>query len=202
LSVIKLKTSEDNACDGEAELINRVKEGDEQAFSLLIAPLERKLLSVAMSLCNDHDEADDVYQEAMINVYKALQSFRFQSKFSTWVYRIVVNTAMSQKRRLKRNLNRLLHLEQEQTRLTSIEPLHGHAASPESDIYRRQLSNAINSSLQNLAHKERIAFTLCHLQELKIVDAAQVMECTDGAVKSFVFRAREKMRAQLKEYYR
>jgi RNA polymerase sigma-70 factor, ECF subfamily len=200
LSVIKLKTSEDNVGESEAELIERVKRGDEQAFSLLVAPLECKMLTVAINLCNDQDEADDVYQEAMINAYKALPAFKFQSKFSTWLYRIVINTAMSHKRKLKRNLNKLLHLKQAQD--SAVEYFDTRSAAPESEIYQRQLSSAINGALQKLAHNERIAFALCHLQELKIADAAYIMECTDGAVKSFVFRAREKMRVQLKEYHR
>jgi RNA polymerase sigma-70 factor, ECF subfamily len=191
----------------EKDLINSAKNGDHTAFARLIGGSQAKLLSVAAGLVNSKDEAEDIYQEAMLSAYKALPKFREQSQFSTWLYRIVVNTAISSQRKLSTRIMKLISSPKYETKdgeggqqiEYAVAPLE---ESPEGEMVNQQLSQAINLAIACLSEKERIAFVLCHQQEFKICDASLVMECGEGSVKSYLFRAREKMRTQLQAYVR
>ncbi|MGX5172476.1 RNA polymerase sigma factor [Aliikangiella sp. IMCC44653] len=191
----------------EKELIDSAKKGDHIAFARLISDSQAKLLSVASGLVNSKDEAEDVYQDAMLSAYKALPQFREQSQFSTWLYRIVVNTAISSQRKLSNRIMKLISTpkfttdgnESEQPIDYAVAPTE---ACPEGVLVNQQLNRAINQAIASLSEKERIAFVLCHQQEFKISDASLVMECGEGSVKSYLFRARDKMRTQLQGYMR
>ena len=197
----------------EKDLIAAAQQGSVGAFEQLINQMERKMLSLAAGLATTPDEAEDIYQEAMLSAFKAMPKFRLESQFSTWLYRIVVNTAISSRRKLKNKLSRLIvtdrssyddnidHKDMEHYGL----PGSGLAANglpnnPEAELMNEQLNRAIAQAVASLSDKERIAFVLCHQQDVKIFEAAQVMDCQEGTVKSYLFRAREKMREQLQAY--
>jgi len=164
------------------------------AFEQLIISAERQMLALVAGLASYPDEADDIYQDAVMNAYKALPTFRSESQFSTWLYRIFVNTALSYKRKLSHKLSRQLQSEEDTGSQRE------YYASPDREAENTQLSLAIDQAINNLSEKERVAFVLCHQQELSITEAAIIMECTGGSVKSYVFRAREKLRKMLQEY--
>ena len=187
----------------ENHLILAAAKGCTSSFEQLISPIESKMLSIAAGLVSTPDEADDIFQEAMINAYKGLPKFRKDSQFKTWLYRIVVNAAMSHRRKLKSSLKHLItnraNKDSDDPELQAYEQ-YTTGETSETELHNEQLSLAINRALACLAPNERIAFVLCHQQGFKIVDAAKVMCCTDGTVKSYLFRARERMRDQLKEF--
>ncbi len=187
----------------EENLIEAAQQGSVVAFEQLISPVEKKMLSLAAGLASSPDEAEDIYQEAMLSAYKGLAKFQSKSKFSTWLYRILVNAASNSRRKLKNKLSQLIVTERIDFETSINEPLYEQyttSANPESELVNKQLSEAINKAMRSLSEQEKIAFVICHQQEFKIADAAQVMECSEGTVKSTLFRAREKMRSQLKAY--
>ena len=197
----------------ESELIINAQNGCVSSFEQLIRQIDRKMLSLAAGLASSHDEAEDIYQEAMLTAYKALPKFRMQSQFSTWLYRIVVNTAISSRRKLKNKINSLIfghsqgkgRVTQGDSGFETYEGYETYASAaeieePDAMMINEQLSEAISNSLSSLSEKERIAFVLCHQQEIKMIDAAQIMQCTDGAIKNYLFRARQKMQVALKDY--
>ncbi len=192
----------------EKELIIAAKQGSTHAFEQLIRASEHKMLSVAVGLTHCRDEAEDIYQEAMLCAYKGLSKFKMQSQFSTWLYRIVINTAMSNRRKLKNRLTRFVTRQPDATEydydenMSRDSHLSEESESPENRLVNKQLSRAINKAIESLSDNERIAFVLCHQQEFKIHVAAQMMECGEGSVKSYLFRARTKLRAQLQEFVR
>ena len=189
----------------ERDLIEAAQRGSIAAFEQLISQVEKQMLSMAASLAPFPDEAEDIYQDAMISAYKALPRFRMESRFSTWLYRILVNTASSSRRKFKSKLSRLIFVEQPEYEDSSVQSAYeryGVNANPESELLNEELSKAINQALASLSDQERIAFVLCHQQEFKIIEAAQVMACGEGTVKSYLFRAREKMRSQLQAFTR
>ncbi|MDQ7050400.1 MAG: RNA polymerase sigma factor [Enterobacterales bacterium] len=163
---------------------------------------------MAASLSNNPYDAEDVYQEAMLAAFKNIASFKMQSQFSTWLYRIVVNTAMSLGRKLKNKINSLIFNQSslagddESANQASIEYyMPGDSRiEPESALFNSELSLAISDGLSQLSDKERLAFTLCQQQELKIKDTAWIMGCTEGAVKNYLFRGRQKMQLHLQEF--
>jgi len=173
-----------------------------QAFETLIQGVERQMLMVAAGLASYPDEADDIYQEAVLNAFNALPKFRAQSQFSTWLYRIFVNTALSYKRKLSHRLSRQLAPDEQ---IQGDYERYQSAAigdTPEHHMANQQLSVAITQALGALSEKERVAFVLCHQQELTVVEASYIMACTEGSVKSYLFRARDKLRKLLKGHQR
>lgn len=191
--------------DLERDLIAAAKEGSVGAFEQLISQVEKKMLSVAAGLATSPEEAEDVYQEAMINAFNALPKFRLESQFSTWLYRIVVNTAISYRRKVKNKLSTLMSHDKsvyDDSQESVSSEKYGIHHNPEAQLVNEQLSFAIDQAMKKLSDKERVAFVLCHQQEFKICDAAEVMNSSEGTVKSYLFRAREKMRSELHSFVR
>lgn len=187
----------------EKELIEAAQAGSLGAFEQLIVGLERKMLGLAAGMASSPDEAEDIYQDAMICAYRALPKFRMDSQFSTWLYRILVNTAISYQRKLKTKLAQMMTSEHALGDGHSFEQYGtSEEENPERELVNEQLSRAINEALASLSDKERIAFVLCHQQEFKISEAAEVMQCSEGTVKSYLFRSREKLREQLQSFRR
>jgi len=192
-----------------SELINSARSGDSVAFEQLITGQRRQLLSLAAGLARDLDEAEDIYQEAMISAFNALPKFRGDSQFSTWLYRIVVNSANSYRRKFRNSVGRLFtnrEVDDSQIEFGSSSgselEAEFHTDNPENALHQSQLGRAIAGAVALLSRQEKVAFVLCHQQELKITQAAVIMECSEGTVKQTLFRAREKMRKQLSGFSR
>ena len=183
----------------EEQLIRAAQDGNFAAFGRLIRPMERQMLSVAAGIARDRDEADDIYQDALLSAFRGMATFKMESRFSTWLHRIVVNTALSRQRQLKRLWKHVTHLQGEESELES----YGETREqPQDVLLNDELSERLNNALRVLTDKERIAFVLCHQQEFKLQEAAIIMDCSENSIKTFLFRARAKLREQLKTYYR
>ena len=182
----------------EDELIKAAKGGNIAAFERLVRPVERQMLAVAAGISRDTDEANDIFQDAMISAFKAMGSFKMESRFSTWLHRIVVNTSLSYRRKMKRIWQQTTELddamEYEEQHCTS-------SQTPEQSMLSSELNTQLNTAMATLTERERIAFVLCHQQEFKIREAAVIMECNDNTVKAYLFRARGKLKKQLDPYY-
>ena len=185
--------------ESEEELISAAQAGNIAAFERLVRPVERQMLAVAAGIARNAEDADDIFQDAMISAFKAIGSFRSGSQFSTWLHRIVVNTSLSYRRKFKRFWQQTTELHEE----VGYEEQHCSSAhTPEESMLSAELNAQLNTALATLTERERIAFVLCHQQEFKIREAAEIMACKDNSVKVYLFRAREKLRAQLDPYYR
>ena len=179
----------------EEELVRSAQTGNIAAFERLLHSFEGQMLAVAAGFAGNPDDANDIYQDAMLAAWRALPNFKLQSKFSTWLHRVVVNTALSNHRRLKRSWRKLNAVQAEQQEKYA--DLHG----PEASMLDQELSAAINRALTRLTDSERIAFVLCHQQGFKLREAAEVMECSDNSIKVMLFRARKKLQQQLAVHY-
>ena len=186
--------------DREIELIRKAQKGDSFAFEQLISSYDRQVLSLAYSIVGNSDDAQDIYQEALISAYKALPKFRMQSDFFTWLYRIAVNKAINFKRKkLKYQVESITKPDSDSygsdhdLRISSSE-------TPEEVTVQKELKDIIEEAVLLLSAQERMAFVLCHQQGYKLHEAAKLMDCTLGTVKSYLFRSREKLKARLKSY--
>jgi RNA polymerase sigma-70 factor (ECF subfamily) len=155
------------------------------------------MLALAAGYANGPDDANDIYQDAIIAAYRSLPDFRSESQFSTWLYRIVVNTALSHRRKLRRVMAQLLSLKGS---YEDEEQYCADSQTPESHMLSDELNKQITRALTTLAPRERMAFVLCHQQEFKLREAAEVMSCSVNSVKSYLFRARGKLQKKLKPY--
>ncbi|MFT6092539.1 MAG: RNA polymerase sigma-70 factor (ECF subfamily) [Pseudohongiellaceae bacterium] len=181
----------------EDELVRFAQTGNVAAFERLMRLLERQMLAVAAGFAHTPDDANDIYQDAMMAVYKALPNFKMESKFSTWVHKIVVNTALSNRRKLKRTWQKMAAVQAEYEQAEQ----YTDKRSPELNVLDSELSSEINKAMKRLSDTERIAFVLCHQQGFKLKEAAEVMSCTESSVKVVLFRARNKLKERLAEYH-
>jgi RNA polymerase sigma-70 factor (ECF subfamily) len=181
----------------EDELVRSAQAGNIAAFERLVRSFERQMLAVAAGFAHTPDDANDIYQDAMLAAYRALPNFKLESKFSTWLHKIIVNTALSNRRKLKRTWQKMAAVKTEYEH----EEKYISNETPEHSLIDSELNTKINQALKKLTDTERIAFVLCHQQGFKLREAAEVMSCTDNSVKVVLFRARKKLQEQLHEFH-
>lgn len=186
--------------DREADqaLVERVQAGDKQAYGLLVAKYQRKLLRLVSRLVRDPAEAEDVTQEAFIKAYRALAGFRGDSAFYTWLYRIGVNTAKNWLVANKRRTPTSTELDNEDAENYGESDLLRDVDTPERLLMTKQIGETVNAAMSELPEELRTAISLREVDGLSYEEIAQVMECPIGTVRSRIFRAREAISMKLK----
>jgi RNA polymerase sigma-70 factor, ECF subfamily len=184
----------------DTELILKAQEGNNFAFEELVCRYDRHVLSLAMKYSKDRDDAMDIYQDVFIRVYKSLNNFRFQSEFSTWLFRITTNVCLTYKsKQKKREVLSLSFTDDEQNaplmNLKAEETDH-----PDSAVIDNEISSNIGLAINALTPKQKLCFTLKHLEGYKLREIAVMMDCKEGTVKKYLFDAIRKIREHLKEY--
>ena len=180
-----------NQRDIDFLLIKRSKEGDLRAFDLLIIKYQAKIIALAKRWVVDIHIAEDVAQETFIKAFKSLHSFREDSAFYTWLYRIGTNTAKNyviSKNRKKENTESELKNEEE---YASIEQITEE--TPEDILLANSLKEVINKALTDLPEEIRTAISLREFEGLSYDEIAKVLSCPVGTVRSRIFRGREEL---------
>jgi RNA polymerase sigma-70 factor (ECF subfamily) len=186
----------------EIELIKRAQHGDRASFEELIYRYDRSVLSLAYSYSNDQEDAKDIYQDVFLRVFKGLKKFEFRSEFSTWLYRITVNVALTHK--TKKGKYSYASLDEEQsgaegeTKL-AYESIADDLTSDERAI-SSDISENIKRAIEKLSPQQKMVFSLKHFEEYKINEIAEMMNISTGTVKNYLFNATLKMREYLKEF--
>jgi RNA polymerase sigma-70 factor (ECF subfamily) len=178
----------------DIELIQAAKAGDSRAFDELIRLHDKRILQVAHGIMGNMQDAYDVYQEGILKAYKKLPSFRFESSFGTWLTRIVINQALNMKKKMR--IRRFLSFDQPEAA-----PSDSYAdagPSPDEVYVANELSEKINQSLALLSDRERAVFVLKHMHGYKLREIAVMIDCAEGTVKNYLFRATRKLRDELK----
>ena len=177
----------------DQQLVDRVQRGDKQAFDLLVIKYQRKLARLLSQFIRDAAEVEDVAQETFIKAYRALPSFRGESAFYTWLYRIGINTAknflVTQGRRAPTMTSAGFDIEdaenfEEGSQLREMN-------TPESELMSKQIAETVNQTLQELPEELRKAITLREIEGISYEEIATIMNCPIGTVRSRIFRARE-----------
>ena len=178
-------------------LVKRAKSGDYQAFDLLVLKYQSRLISTAFKFVKDVQIAEDVVQDSFIKAYQALESFREDSSFYTWIYRITVNTSknflVSKKRK-----SELLNSDLSEDASYEIEPVETY--SPEDLLQATQLKKVITETIDQLGEDTRTALTLRELDGLSYEQIADVVNCPVGTVRSRIFRGREVIDEAISQY--
>ena len=170
-------------------LIRQAVRGDAYAFEQLMRRHEGRMYSVAIRMCGNREDAQDCVQDAMLRIYRALDRFKGQSSFSTWVYRITMNTCLDELRRRKVRAS------------TSLDTLleSGWSPTDESDTPERhaidsERRRALSSAIQSLPEDMRSAIVLREMQGLSYEEISDVLSVNVGTIKSRISRGREKLR--------
>lgn len=182
----------------DQQLVERAQRGDKHAFELLVAKYQRKLGRLISRFVRDPAEVEDVTQDAFIKAYRALPSFRGDSAFYTWLYRIGINTAKNYLLALGRRAPTSTQFNAEESEDFEESDLLHDVSTPENELMSKQVIDVVNSSLQQLPDELRTALTLREIEGLSYEEIAEVMNCPIGTVRSRIFRAREAIAANLR----
>lgn len=183
------------------ELLAKFKKGDQQAFELLVRKYKTTVFNTIYSIMGNAQEADDIAQEVFLKVYTKADSFKGESSFSTWLYRITVNRCVDELRRRK---NKIISYETEFNQEEKLK-LKGVLASRENDITeklrQKELQDIIQKAMNSLPEKYRIILTLKEIEGLSYKEISQIMKISLAKVKIWLFRARQKLKGKLAFLY-
>lgn len=182
----------------DQQLVERAQRGDKQAFGLLVSKYQRKLGRLLSRFIRDSTEVEDVTQEAFIKAYRALPTFRGDSAFYTWLYRIGINTAKNYLVALGRRAPTTTSLDAEDAESLEEGDQLRDLNTPENQLMSRQVAETVNQSLGQLPEELRTAITLREIEGLSYEDIANIMNCPIGTVRSRIFRAREAIAEKLR----
>jgi RNA polymerase sigma-70 factor (ECF subfamily) len=182
-------------------LIEQLKKGDETAFKTIVDTWKDMVYNTAIGIVQNAEDAEDITQEVFVQVYQSINSFKGDSKFSTWLYRITITKSLDHERRKKRKKRfafvRSLFGDESQVVIHPPDFHHpGVALDKKEDATR--LFHAINQLPEN----QRVAFTLHKLEGLSYQEVSEVMKTTVSSVESLMHRAKTNLKKNLEDYYK
>lgn len=181
--------------NADNDLVARSRTGDQRAFGALIDRYKARIYHTTLRILGNREDAEEAAQDTFVRAYRGLEHFREDSTFSTWIYRICVNTCLNLLESRKR-------FKAQDIDSTPIEELP-YIESPESHFGEEDLQSRVFSSMKNLPEKYRTVLVLYHMQHLAYQEIAEIMQMPLGSVKTHLFRARAMLREQvLREFSR
>ncbi len=179
-------------------LVERVQQGDKQAFGLLVSKYQRRLVRPVSRLVRDPAEVEDVVQEAFIKAYRALPGFRGESAFYTWLYRIGINAAKNYLASRGRRPPTTTEFDSEEAEVFDDAEQLRDQNTPERILMSKEIGVTVNAAMEALPEELRNAIVLREIDGLSYEEISQVMNCPIGTVRSRIFRAREAIAEKLK----
>jgi RNA polymerase sigma-70 factor, ECF subfamily len=192
-----------NATDNKRDmaLVKKARAGDKHAFDTLIQKYELRIVKLVNRYINDPSESLDISQETFLKAYRALEHFRGESAFYTWLYRIAINTAKShvvaKNRRFIETDIELLDVEKNPMKIGI-----KYYTLPETQILENEVEEEINEIIQKLPKELRVAIILREMEGLSYDEIAHIMGCPIGTVRSRIFRAREIIERHMRTYFK
>ncbi|SNR76469.1 RNA polymerase, sigma-24 subunit, RpoE [Methylobacillus rhizosphaerae] len=182
----------------DQQLVERAQSGDKRAFGLLVEKYQRKLGRLLSRLIRDPAEVEDVVQESFIKAYRALPSFRGDSAFYTWLYRIGINTAKNYLVAMGRRPQATGDIEIEDAENFDDGDELRTMDTPETELMSKEIAQTVNDTVASLPEELRTAITLREIEGLSYEEIATMMDCPIGTVRSRIFRARETIAQKLR----
>jgi len=180
----------------EDNLVQKAREGDTRAFAELVRAHQQFAYHVALRALNNTQDAEDIVQEAFVKVWESLTSFRHDSRFRTWLYRIVMNLCFNQLPRLRKDINALdqdsIHLELSDTNLDM---------DPVLRLEGKETLTFIQQQIKYLPDQYRIMLLLRYQQGCSYAEISEILDVPLGTVKTGIFRARERLKDAVYEYF-
>jgi len=182
----------------DRQLVKRAQKGDKRAFGLLVSKYQRKLARLLSRLIRDPAEVEDIAQEAFVKAYRALPSFRGDSAFYTWLYRIGINTAKNHLVALGRRAPTTTEFNTDEAEGFEDGEQLRDINTPESVLMSKQIADTVAEAMDDLPEELRMAITMREIEGLSYEDIAAAMNCPIGTVRSRIFRARDAIAAKLR----
>ena len=182
----------------EEKLLERLRARDERAFNELVKAYERRVFGLVFRMLNNRAEAEDLTQEVFVQVFKAIGTFRGESKLSTWVYRIAVNLCKNRAKYLRvRHTGEQDQLDDVAERLPLSQARNANVAQvarPDEAMAGRQVEEIVRQAISEVDENFRECLILCDVEELSYEEIAEITQLPAGTVKSRIFRARAQLR--------
>jgi RNA polymerase sigma-70 factor, ECF subfamily len=185
----------------DADVMLRVKSGDDSAFEYLVQKYRRQMVSFMYRMSHNSAAAEDLAQEVFLRVYRSRANYEASAKFSTWIYRIATNLAVNHARdtRHERPEN-TVNLDQPDSETGQTPDVADSTSTVEESILRRERLAAIRQKVQDLPERQRMAVVMHKYQQMDYKQIAEVLKLSESATKSLLFRAYETLRVQLREF--
>ena len=184
----------------EQVLVKRARQGDLSAYDELVRRYQERIYATVYHMTSNHEDANDLAQEAFIKAFQALKSFKGGSSFYTWVYRIAVNKTINfLKQRKNKSLISLNDLDFNAEHDPDLIALISEK-TPRREINLVELQEKLNAAMQKLSEPHRLVVTLHDVQGLSHEEIAEIMDCNIGTVRSRLFYARQQLQAYLSDY--
>ena len=182
----------------EQSLIRRAQDGDRAAFDTLIRLYDQNVLRLALQVVGSPEEARDLYQEAFLKVYRSIGHFRSEAKFSTWLYRVVMNVCLDHLRRQSTRKEVPVPAPQDgEPEFFQTVPDERPTLNPERATHSKEIGRRIQVALERLNPRERMVFELKHYQGLKLRAIGEICKTSEQTAKNCLFRATQKLRMEL-----
>jgi RNA polymerase sigma factor, sigma-70 family len=184
----------------EGDLVQRARNGDLKAYDELVQRYQQRIYATVYHMTANHEDANDLAQEAFIKAYQALKSFKGGSSFYTWVYRIAVNKTINflkqRKNRTHMSLNDLDFNAENDPDLVALVS----DKTPRREANLTELQEKLNEAMQRLSEQHRLVVTLHDVQGMSHEEIAKIMDCNIGTVRSRLFYARQQLQGYLSDY--
>lgn len=185
----------------DAEMMLRVKEGDESAFEYLVQKYRRAMVSFMYRMAHSSTVAEELAQEVFLRIYRSRSGYEATAKFTTWMYRIATNLAVNHARdtRHERPEN-MVSLDVPDAETGQTLDIPGNSPTAEEDIIRQERLAAIRKQVEALPERQRLAVIMHKFQQMDYKQIADVLKLSESATKSLLFRAYQTLRVQLKDF--
>jgi RNA polymerase sigma factor (sigma-70 family) len=200
ISVISSHAKKSRGLD-ERILVERLKQGDEAAFRMIVETWQDMVFNTALGIVQNEADAEDIAQEVFVQVYQSVSSFKGDSKFSTWMYRITITKSLDHERRKKRK-KRFAFVKSifgEESQVVVHPPDFNH---PGITLDKKEDAAALFKAIKYLPDNQRIAFTLHKVEGLSYQEVSEAMKTTVSSVESLIHRAKNNLKKKLEDYYR
>jgi len=186
----------------DRETIAAVLAGDSERYSLLVEKYQTGAIQLAYSLLSNHDDARDAAQDAFVSAFRSLPRFKGRARFSSWLYRIVVNKSKDRLRKRQRTPYMVpIDIDDDAAAVGPFTLPDLKTKQPAEILHERELAETISASVAKLSFKQRTAFVLHHMQGKPMQEVADIMGCRLGTVKAHVFRATQHLQVRLAKVY-
>ena len=188
---------------GEAEIIEKLKQEDENAFRQLVEKYQQLVVNTCFGLVHNMEDAEDIAQDVFIEVHRSIHKFRANSRLSTWLYRIAVNRSLNH---IRDNKRRKWFQPLEDSSKIGKEHVFNVTSpktdSPDSEMEKNQRAALLYQAIDSLAKNQRIAFTLNKYEDMSYKEIAEVMEISLSSVESLMHRAKKNLQKKLYTCYK
>jgi RNA polymerase sigma-70 factor (ECF subfamily) len=185
----------------DAEVMLRVKAGDDAAFNYLVQKYRRAMISFMFRMAHNSAAAEDLAQEVFLRVYRSRGNYEASAKFTTWLYRIATNLAVNHARDTRHERpDAQVSLDEPDTETGKTVDVPDTSLSVEENIMRRERMAAIRQKVEALPERQKLAVLMHKYQQMDYKQIAEVLKLSESATKSLLFRAYETLREQLREF--